>query len=136
MAELGDTEVLYADMFESVTPEEYSRNYQAYHEEKERKMAKNKLIVKQLRLGSHVMVDGIRVKVEFISESKIDTDRHRKAYMGYYPEELDPIPITEDLLKELGFSEEKDGVDNVKIYTKHGEEYHLQASLWDGRRYI
>lgn len=64
--------------------------------------------IRELRIGSHVLFKGERVKIESI-------DIHGavrcspKGYRDWHEtdaEKLDPIPITEELLKELGFEKE------------------------------
>lgn len=63
--------------------------------------------IKELRIGSSVLFNGERVKVQ-----RIEGDDVTDAIIcerGWIPlEELDPIPITEELLKELGFEKDDD----------------------------
>lgn len=67
--------------------------------------------IKTLRIGSHVLVDGKRVRVmaidalnRMIGINAYQTDDNGvKHPFGYEIEEVEAIPITPELLKELGF---------------------------------
>lgn len=72
--------------------------------------------IKTLQIGSHVLLKGERVKVLEISNhfdncGCIDTEKGRDT-----ANEFDPIPITEELLKELGF--EYHEYDNGKLWER------------------
>lgn len=61
--------------------------------------------VKQLRIGSHVMWNGKRRKVDAITEDSIAfriADTEQKMYDSATIESVEPIAITPELLKELG----------------------------------
>ena len=62
--------------------------------------------VKQLRIGSHVMWNGKRRKVDAITKDSITfriADTEQKMYDSATIESVEPIAITPELLKELGF---------------------------------
>lgn len=61
--------------------------------------------VKSLRIGNLVLLDGERVEIDEICMDGLVT---YNSYFGTDVEKLDPIPITEELLKELGFEKIKD----------------------------
>lgn len=78
---------------------------------------------KELRIGSHVMVDGVRARVIRIDEPKDEHEippctllRFKALIDGEWREcggpadsdKVEPIPITAELLEELGFEEKKD----------------------------
>lgn len=70
--------------------------------------------VKQLRIGSHVDFNGRRVKIKAIVEDSVAfdyTQDEKPLYLSpnAYDEFLSPIPITPDLLKELGFEYKREG---------------------------
>ena len=61
--------------------------------------------ISTLTIGSHVLFNGERVRITVIDESGfipfVKTDVNH--YSWLQPKELDPIPITDELLLELGF---------------------------------
>jgi hypothetical protein len=64
--------------------------------------------VKQLRIGSHVDFNGRRVMIKAIVEDSVAfdyTQDEKQLYLSpnAYDEFLSPIPITPELLTELGF---------------------------------
>lgn len=64
--------------------------------------------VKQLRIGSHVDFNGRRVRIKAIVEDSVAfdyTQDEKQLYLSpnAYDEFLSPIPITPELLAELGF---------------------------------
>lgn len=71
--------------------------------------------IKQLRIGSHINLCGKRQCITAIDALNgligIDaylTDKDGAKYsFGHKVEEVEPIPITPDLLKEVGFEEDK-----------------------------
>ena len=63
--------------------------------------------IRELRIGNHVLYDGKRVKIDQISQfGNIGLVDITCTLVS--PKDLSPIPITEELLKELGFEEEKE----------------------------
>lgn len=58
--------------------------------------------VKQLRIGSHILVNGKRERVRGLDEDNGLIIRFPAEYV--MANEVEPIPITSDLLKELGFN--------------------------------
>lgn len=66
--------------------------------------------IKSLRIGSHVMWNGKRRKVDAITEEGMAfriADTERKMYDSATIESVEPIAITPELLKELGFEDDK-----------------------------
>lgn len=66
--------------------------------------------IKTLRIGSHVLVNGKRVRVCGITQRKIGYHATGKPgeHLRYARlNEVEPIPITPDLLKELGLEERR-----------------------------
>lgn len=79
--------------------------------------------VKQLRIGSHVMWNGKRRKVDAITEEGIAfriADTERKMYDSATIESVEPIAITPELLKELGFEFRKSAGGSWCISDKKG----------------
>lgn len=66
--------------------------------------------IKELRIGNHVLLDGERVEIDEISISgQIGCITQDSDWLGVDANDrLDPIPITEDLLTELGFEKNED----------------------------
>lgn len=60
--------------------------------------------IKTLRIGSHVLVDGKRERVRGLDEDNGLIVRFPAEYV--MANDVEPIPITPDLLKELGFRKE------------------------------
>lgn len=73
--------------------------------------------IKELTIGSHLLLCEIRVEVitvdglnNLIGLKGYSTFQYGKEFsVGNEPQNLDPIPITEELLKELGF-EKNNGI--------------------------
>ena len=61
--------------------------------------------VKQLRVGSHILVNGKRERVRGLDEDNGLIIRFPAEYA--MANEVEPIPITTELLKELGFEERR-----------------------------
>lgn len=64
--------------------------------------------IRELRIGSSVLLCGNRVKVTELSQEQIAVGNYveregSKFPIGYTSDQIDPIPITEELLRELGF---------------------------------
>ena len=83
--------------------------------------------IRELRIGSTVLFKGERVKIQ-----RIEGDDVTDAIIcerGWIPlEELDPIPITGGLLKELGFVEKGEG--SFKHWEKYiGEDFFAHAKF-------
>lgn len=69
--------------------------------------------IKSLRIGSHVMWNGKRRKVDAITEEGIAfriADTEQKMYDSATIESVEPIAITPELLKELGFENGRVGI--------------------------
>lgn len=60
--------------------------------------------VKQLRIGSHILVNGKRERVRGLDEDNGLIIRFPAEYV--MANEVEPIPITSELLSELGFRKE------------------------------
>lgn len=68
--------------------------------------------VKTLRIGSHVLADGKRIRICGITKRKVGyhlmgKSCERLTYVRAC--EVEPIPITPELLKELGFEYKREG---------------------------
>ena len=61
--------------------------------------------VKTLRVGSHILVNGKRERIRGLDEDNGLIVRFPAEYVN--ANEVEPIPITPDLLKELGFEEKR-----------------------------
>ncbi len=73
--------------------------------------------IKELRIGSHILAGGVRARVIDIHKKCLETenfpyqvfvegfspDDGEKKVVGGMSENLDPIPLTAELLQELGF---------------------------------
>lgn len=69
--------------------------------------------IKSLRIGSHVMWNGKRRKVDAITKDSIAfriADTEQKMYDSATIESVEPIAITPELLKELGFENGRVGI--------------------------
>lgn len=69
--------------------------------------------IKSLRIGSHVMWNGKRRKVDAITEDSIAfriADTEQKMYDSATIESVEPIVITPELLTELGFENGRVGI--------------------------
>lgn len=79
--------------------------------------------VKTLRIGSHVLWNGKRRRVDAITEDNIAfriADYERKEYDSATIEQIEPIAITPELLKELGFQFRKSAGGSWCISDKKG----------------
>lgn len=79
--------------------------------------------VKTLRIGSHVLWNGKRRRVDAITEDNIAfriADYERKEYDSATIEQIEPIAITPELLKELGFQFRKSAGGSWCIPDKKG----------------
>ena len=79
--------------------------------------------IKSLRIGSHVMWNGKRRKVDAITEEGIAfriADTERKMYDSATIESVEQIAITPELLKELGFEFRKSAGGSWCISDKKG----------------
>lgn len=75
--------------------------------------------VKQLRIGSHVDFNGRRVRIKAIVEDSVAfnyTQDEKQLYLSpnAYDEFLSPIPITPEILTEIGFKYHE--YDNGKLW--------------------
>lgn len=61
--------------------------------------------IKSLRIGSHILVDGKRERVRGLDEDNGLIIRFPAEYV--LASEVEPIAITPELLKELGFEDDK-----------------------------
>lgn len=66
--------------------------------------------IQELRIGNHVFLDGKKVEIDEISISgQVGCITQDNDWFGVDADDrLSPIPITEELLKELGFGKIKD----------------------------
>ena len=66
---------------------------------------------KELRVGAHISINGERVRIEQIASDYIGLKHKEGDYSGYPPDRdrIEPIPITAELLEELGFEKRKSG---------------------------
>lgn len=79
--------------------------------------------IKSLRIGSHVMWNGKRRKVDAITEDSIAfriADTEQKMYDSATIESVEPIAITPELLTELGFQFRKSAGGSWCISDKKG----------------
>lgn len=86
--------------------------------------------IRELRIGNSVLVNGVRAKIIDIHKDVLNWDKspYRIFVEGISPEtgklmqvggyEFDPIPITEELLKELGFEEDTSEEIDRRYYSK------------------
>lgn len=113
--------------------------------------------VKELRIGSSVLVNGVRAKVIDIHRDILNSQKssYRVFVEGISPEtgklmqvggyEFDPIPLTEELLKELGFKEDKEPEEGwyfgiEKVFLKEfdspiEEDYYISMAQYEGGLY-
>lgn len=86
--------------------------------------------IKQLRIGSHVLVNGKRERVRGLDEDNGLIVRFPAEYVN--ANEVEPIPITPELLKELGFEHYKKTtyreyytkeIGEVRLVNIHGYQY-------------
>jgi hypothetical protein len=60
----------------------------------------------ELRLGNHVLVDGNRQEVTQVTGTSVfttDAENNNGQAFEHAFEKIDPIPVTDDILKECGF---------------------------------
>lgn len=79
--------------------------------------------IKALHIGSHVLWNGKRRRVDAITEDSIAfriADSERKEYDSATIEQIEPIVITPELLKELGFKFRKSAGGSWCISDKKG----------------
>lgn len=98
--------------------------------------------IRELRINSHVLLKGERVEVEGIDNLRelvglkgfyVEREGER-FHLAYRPQDLDPIPLTEELLKELGFRNEygdfyKDLGENLCLSLNHAKAF----IIWEVR---
>lgn len=91
--------------------------------------------IRQLKCGSHVLVDGQRVKVCGVTRRKVGyhhSDDRPNANLRYARvNETEPIAITPELLTELGFKQDND--ERLPEYTywrKNHKGYPLELTYW------
>lgn len=90
--------------------------------------------IKSLRIGSHVMWNGKRRKVDAITEDSIAfriADSERKEYDSATIEQIEPIVITPELLKELGFEWRKDSSCWRRYHNYDGVRYDWGIYAYD-----
>lgn len=98
--------------------------------------------VRELRIGNHVMWNGERVRIDEISIGGVVGCilQDGSDWFGYNADKLDPIPITEELLIELGFEKnntdldldyEKFPKDGLGIFIKGVKENLIRVEIWD-----
>lgn len=97
------------------------------------------LEVKELRIGNHVLYEGERVKIDQIQLFG-DIGLVDITYTLVSPNDLSPIPITEELLTEFGFEKnntdldldyEKFPKDGLGIFIKVIKENLIRVGIWD-----
>lgn len=85
--------------------------------------------IKTLRIGSHVLAEGKRERVRGMDEDNGLIVRFPAEYV--MANEVEPIPITPELLKELGFKQDND--ERLPEYTywrKNHKGYPLELTYW------
>lgn len=96
--------------------------------------------ISTLSIGSHVLFDGERVEIEGISiVGVVYGVKATNDEVWYHPSEFAPIPITEELLTELGFEKLKDPQfkyakrykDNVGLFVKIITDGVIRIEAWD-----
>lgn len=85
--------------------------------------------VKSLRIGSHILVNGKRERVRGLDEDSGLIIRFPAEYV--LASEAEPIPITPDLLKELGFKWRKDSSCWRKYHNYDGVRYDWGIYAYD-----
>lgn len=120
--------------------------------------------IKQLRIGSHILVNGVRAKVRRLNTVKysetetfhilvrgVSPETGREGECGCFADDeaVQPIPITPDLMKELGFV--NTSCTRRIVYTKGSEyedswiefknlkdrwEIFVSKDNWDGRTVV
>lgn len=81
--------------------------------------------IKSLRIGSHILVDGKRERVRGLDEDNGLIIRFPAEYVN--ANEIEPIPITPALLKELGLRKE-DGFMRLWSKDDNGHFYYIEFS--------
>lgn len=89
---------------------------------------KNDMKPTELRIGNLVMYNGEVVRVEQITKEKIGYHRHKGETRMNYARlfEIEPIPITEELLLKIGFKKKRDG---YLHYSDHNDEFSIKFDL-------
>ncbi|WP_290144773.1 hypothetical protein [Muribaculum intestinale] len=90
--------------------------------------------IKSLRIGSHVLWNGKRRKVDAITKDSIAfriADSERKEYDNATIEQIEPIAITPELLKELGFEWRKDSSCWRRYHNYDGVRYDWGIYAYD-----
>lgn len=90
--------------------------------------------IKSLCIGSHVMWNGKRRRVDAITEDSIAfriADSERKEYDNATIEQIEPIAITPELLKELGFEWRKDSSCWRRYHNYDGVRYDWGIYAYD-----
>lgn len=108
------------------------------------------LDIRELRIGSHVLYNGERVEVWSIEKEcgcygitvhnkakKYEDNMFHSSKEPYLiqtgVERLKPIPITEELLTELGFEKSTDNIIGVPIFAKTMEnDFHIEVKKFHG----
>ena len=99
--------------------------------------------IKELRIGNHVLYEGKRVKIDHISQFG-DIGLVDITYTLVSPKDLDPIPLTEELLKELGFEclwgvpkDMEKHIGEIGLYSTHlnNGKYRISISNDDSTNY-
>lgn len=90
--------------------------------------------IRELRIGNHVQLDGERVAIDEISISgQVGCITQDNDWLGVDANDrLDPIPITEDLLKELGFEKDDDNILNVPVFSKDIDGFFIEVKEFNG----
>ena len=70
--------------------------------------------VKTLRIGSHVLMDGVRAKVIKVENSGIVGCKTDNDWLNVTADDITPIPITHEILTEIGFDYHE--YDNGKLW--------------------
>jgi len=68
---------------------------------------KNELKCTDLRIGNYVLFNNVRCKIAEIERDRVVIEYHNGDTDYYYIYYIDPIELTEEMLKKIGF--EKDG---------------------------
>lgn len=90
--------------------------------------------VKSLRIGSHVMWNGKRRKVDAITEDSIAfriADTEQKMYDSATIESVEPIAITPELLKELGLNAINHGCSEHWFIGDFDLTHNTDSCYWD-----
>lgn len=92
--------------------------------------------IKELRVGNYVKYNGSIVSVYAISNPTPNKDKHfdNKAKVTLWCnglidaniDEIEPIPITDELLLKIGFKKKRDG---CLLYRDHNDEFSIKFDL-------